>query len=113
MAVRAPRFETARPAPSRLAPRRVNYPESDGKPLGETDVHIRAMIDAFFKLDVHFLERSDVYVASDNLLYFEEGNPRRFVSPDVYVVVGARKGLRRVYLLWEERLPPTFVLEVS
>lgn len=81
--------------------------------MGETDVHVLATFDAFFKLDTHFRSRDDVYVASNNLLYFEEGNPRRFVVPDVYVVLGARKGLRRVYLVWEEGVAPTFVLEVS
>lgn len=97
----------------RVASRAVHYPESDGKPLGETDAHVLAIFDAFFKIDTHFRARDDVYVASNNLLYYEEGNPRRFVVPDVYVVLGARKGLRRVYLLWEEGLAPSFVLEVS
>src|SRR5438132_493778 len=113
MAIRAPRAAAPRPASLRALPRPVHYAESDGKPLGETDAHVQAAWDAMYKLQTHFFGRPDVYVASNNLLYYEEGNPRRFVVPDVYVVLGARKGLRRVYLLWEEGLPPTFVLEVS
>ena len=35
--------------------------------------------------------RADVYVGSNNFLYYERGNPRAVVSPDVYVVVGARR----------------------
>lgn len=106
MAVRAPRA-------SRPASRSVFYPESDGKPLGESDDHVRAIFDALYKLDTHFGDQPDVYVASNNLLYHEEGNPRRFVVPDVYVVRGVPKVRRRVYKLWVEGLPPSFVLEVT
>jgi Uma2 family endonuclease len=35
------------------------------------------------------------------------------VSPDVYVTKGIRKGLRRVYKLWEEGKAPSLVIEVT
>ena len=47
------------------------------------------------------------------LLYYEEGNPRASVAPDVFVVVGAKPGLRTSYRLWEEPKAPDFVLEVT
>ena len=54
-----------------------------------------------------------MYVGSNNFLYYERGNPRAVVSPDVYVVVGAPAHLRDTYLLWNEPKGPDFVLEVT
>ena len=54
-----------------------------------------------------------VYVGSNNFLYYERGNPRAVVAPDVYVVVGAPAGLRDTYMLWNEPKGPDFVLEVT
>jgi Uma2 family endonuclease len=47
------------------------------------------------------------------LLYYIEDNPRRNVSPDVFVVRGAGNHQRRVYKLWEEGRPPDVVIEIS
>ena len=91
----------------------IEYPESDGEPLGETDIHIEATIAALTSLKHWFRDAPDVYVASDNMLYFEEGVPSACVSPDVYVVRGIEKRLRRVYKVWEEGKGPDFVLEIS
>ena len=57
--------------------------------------------------------RGDVYVGSNNFLYYERGNPRAVVAPDVYVEVGAAAHLRDTYLLWNEPKGPDFVLEVT
>ena len=54
-----------------------------------------------------------VYVGSNNFLYYERGNPRAVVAPDVYVEVGAAAHLRDTYLLWNEPKGPDFVLEVT
>jgi len=53
--------------------RRVHYPESDGKPLGETDLHRNLMIDLIFALK-WFLHNVRAYVAGNLYVYFEEGN---------------------------------------
>jgi len=92
--------------------RAVIYPESDGKPMAETDFHRDLMIDTIDRLNNHFKERPDVYVSGNLLLYYEEGNPRKFVAPDVFVVFGIEKKKRRTYLLWEEEKEPDFVLEL-
>ncbi|MCZ6680483.1 MAG: Uma2 family endonuclease [Candidatus Poribacteria bacterium] len=91
----------------------VYYPESDGKPMAETDVHRDLMINFIEMLKNHFQNRSDVYVSGNLLLYYEEGNPRKSVAPDVFVVLGVEKKQRRTYLLWEEGKGPDFVLELS
>ncbi len=47
------------------------------------------------------------------LLYFEQGNPKAVVAPDVFVVVGAPKRRRRSYRLWREPKAPDFILEIT
>jgi len=92
----------------------VHYPERDGRPMGETETHIREIMRLIQTLDGVFADRPDVYVGGDLLVYYEEGNPRAVVVPDVFVVLGAPKvPWRRIYKLWEEGLPPTFVIEVT
>ena len=46
-------------------------------------------------------------------MYFEEGNPRRFVVPDVFVAKGCPRGDRRTFKLWDEAGVPNFVIEVT
>lgn len=81
--------------------------------MAETSVHAEAMAASFFVLARHFESRADVNVGMNLLFYYEQGNPGARFSPDVYVSIGAPKGPRRVYKLWEEPVPPTFVLELS
>lgn len=89
------------------------YPSSDGLPLAENDWQLRAILYAFGVLDFRYLDRPDVYVSSDLLIYYEEGNPRKSVAPDIFIVFGAAKHKRMVYKLWEEPKAPDFVLEVA
>ncbi len=90
----------------------VNYPESDGKPMGETDEHCKEMFRQRELLECHF-KSQDVYVSGNLLVYYEQGNPRKFIVPDVFVVKGIKPGNRRVYKLWVERKPPDAIIEVT
>ena len=89
------------------------YPESDGEPMAETEKHRKVMIDVIDILDQHFQHIPDVHISGNLLLYYEEGNPRKSVSPDVFMVRGLSKKELRVYKTWEQ--PPTldFVLELA
>jgi len=91
----------------------IRYPETDGKPIGETDVHIAQILDLRFALSRHFRDDPQVYVAADLLLYYVEGDPKEFVVPDVFVVRGVPKGERRIYKLWEEGRAPEVVFEIT
>jgi Uma2 family endonuclease len=91
----------------------VVYPESDGKPMGETDVHIDAVIYLREALKDYFRDTPLVYVAGNMLLYYEESNPAACVAPDIFVVQGVTKQDRRVYKLWEEGQPPAVVFEIT
>ena len=89
------------------------YPSSDGEPMAETDKHRKLMVDFIQMLEYHFREANDVYVSGNLLMYYEEGNPRKSIAPDVFVVFGVGKKPRRTYLTWEEGSTPDFVLEVA
>ena len=91
----------------------IYYPESDGKPMAETDVHRRLMMDLIDTLEIYFQHDPEVYVSGNLLLYYEEGKPPKSVSPDVLFVRGIAKKLRRTYKLWEEGRMPDVVFEIS
>ena len=91
----------------------IYYPESDGKPMAETDVHREQMNYLIETLKVHFQSRTDVYVSGNIMFYYEEGNPRKVFSPDVMVSFGVSDEDRRTYKLWEEKNFPQVVFEIS
>src|SRR5215510_13715043 len=79
-----------------------SYPSGDGRPFSETDFHFKAMVRLLDALDRRYENDQNVYVSGNLLVYFEKGNKRRRVAPDVFVVFGVPKLMRRNYLLWEE-----------
>jgi Uma2 family endonuclease len=93
--------------------RDVEYPESDGKPLGETEWHVWEAFDLIGAIKDHFRDTADAYVNSNLFLYYERGNPRAVICPDVFVVRGVPKHERRIYKLWEEGRPPSLVIEIT
>jgi Uma2 family endonuclease len=93
--------------------RDVEYPESDGQPMAESDLHADVMIYLRLALREHFRNAPDVYVAGNLFFYFKQGDPRAVVAPDLFVVKGVPKEPRRKYLLWEEGQVPCFVVEVT
>ena len=99
-----------RPAPA-VAP--IEYPSSDGEPMAENDAQRSAIMYGVGVLSRHFKDRPDVYVSGDLLIYYEEGNPRVSIAPDVFVVFGVEDRQRPNYKLWEEGQAPAFVLEVA
>ena len=96
-----------------LPPAAIEYPSGDGKPMAENDAQLLAMLYAIGALRVHYRDRSDVYVSGDLLMYYEKGNPRMSVAPDVFVVFGVEDRMRQRYLVWKEGKAPDFVLEVA
>ena len=91
----------------------IVYPESDGKPMAETDTHRDLMVDFIQILRNYYQNEKDVYVSGNLLMYYEKGNPRKSISPDVFVVFGVEKKQRNTYLIWAEAQTPDFVLEVA
>ena len=61
-----------------------------------------------------WLDDPDTLVSAQMFIYYEPGNPRACVAPDVCVIPNVgNEHLRRSYFLWLEHQAPTFVMEVS
>ena len=89
------------------------YPESDGEPMAETGRHVRALLDMIDMIDWHFRDTPDVHVSGNMFLYYEESNPRKVISPDVFMVRGVSKKDLRTYKTWEQQPYLDFVLELA
>ncbi len=109
-------FALAKPQHDRqVAQARVHYPESDGKPMGETFLHVDAAIDVrTILVALHAARSEDACVGCNNFVYYEEGNPKKVVTPDLFVAYGVpQRTDRRVFKIWEEGVTPDWVLEVT
>lgn len=91
----------------------VAYPETDGKPMAESDFQRKPLTYAVEALDLFFRERSDVYVSGNLFIYYEKGNPEAVVAPDVFVVIGVPKRDRSSYFAWQEGKAPDFIIEIT
>jgi Uma2 family endonuclease len=103
---------TTFPATTRRSRADVEYPTTDGRPMGETDLHRDIMTTAIETLKLYYAGQR-VYVSGNILLFYKPGNRRRHVSPDVLVTKGLEQRRRDNYLLWQERRPPNIVIEVT
>lgn len=90
----------------------VHYPESDGKPMGETDEHREAMV-RHIQILQEYYRGQPVYVSGDLLVYYEQGNPRKQLVPDAFVVKGVAVQRRRIYKTWIEGKGPDVVIETT
>lgn len=96
-----------------LAPDDVHYPDSDNKPMAENDV-IRILTECVDEaLRAHFARDPEVYVSSNLFLYYQEGDPRKRVAPDLFFTRGVPAGQRHNYKLWEEKVVPQVVFEFT
>lgn len=100
-----------------LPPHRGNeifYPESDGKPMAETDIHAKLLTYLREALAIFFAEREKVYVTGNIMFYYVEGSPDEVVSLDIMVCFGVDKGDRTSYKTWEENdVIPSVVIELA
>lgn len=91
----------------------IYYPVTDGKPMAETELHRDVLIEALQTLFEYYKDAPDVCVSGNMMMYYVKGEPRKSISPDVFVTFGIEKKLRRIYKIWEEGKPPDFVIEFS
>jgi Uma2 family endonuclease len=91
----------------------IDYPDEDGQPMAESDFQRTPLIYAVDSLRIYFQDREDIYVSGNMFVYYEQGNPKAVVAPDVFVVIGAPRHDRASYKLWEEPKGPDFVLEIT
>ena len=91
----------------------VFYPSEEPKKMGETDYqHIQISV-LEQQLRLFLSEKKDVYLASDLIVYYEEGNPTRRFAPDLMVCFDVENKKRRSYKIWEEKVVPSVIVEVA
>ena len=91
----------------------IEYPSREGQPLGETWLHVQAIMLLHQALEDFFRNRRDVFVASDLLWYWQEGSNQK-IAPDVMVVPGVGTQPRRSFFSWEENgAVPAVVFEMA
>ena len=80
--------------------------------MGETDYqHIQiSILEQMLRL--FLANKKDVYLASDLIVYYEEGNVNRRFAPDLMICFGVENKKRRTYKLWEEKQVPQVIIEV-
>ena len=94
----------------------VVYPETDGEPLPDGETQAPLYQEIVPTLAQHFRDRPRTRVNGNTLLYYEEGNPRRHISPDCYVAFDVDVALIEAhnnYRLWAVGKAPDFVLEIG
>ena len=88
------------------------YPCEDAEPMPAGEFHGMQMHSLFDQFLRYFQAHSHIHVSMDNFVYYREGDIRKVVAPDVYVVLGAAKlPLRRSFYTWAEGVVPTTVFE--
>jgi Uma2 family endonuclease len=92
----------------------VIYPESDGQPMTESDATRDYLIYCVEVLRLYFQSRRHIYVSGNLFIYYQEGNNRASISPDVFVIFGVSNRNHRSYKTWQEggKLP-SFVMEIT
>ncbi len=97
----------------------IHYPDSDDEPLPDGRYQEPYYIDSVSTIRQHFRSRPDVEVSGNTFIYYERGNPNRFVAPDCHVTLDvsdegfASMEARNTYLIWEIGKPPDFVMEIA
>ena len=92
----------------------IDYPDYDGLPMADNTDQAQTIVDNFQTLRTFFWGRNDVFVATNLLVYYREGDNQARITPDVMVAVGRPQGYRGSYKVWEEgQHPPDWVLEVA
>lgn len=88
------------------------YPCEDDEPMAATGFHadqIRIFSEQFSR---YFASNAHIYIGVDSFIYYREGDIRKFVAPDIYVVFGvAKHPQRRSFYTWAEGAVPTAVFE--
>ena len=91
----------------------IYYPDTDETIMPEGIQHFLLSVHLASILLAFFASRRDAKVFGNVMLYYEEGNPRKVVSPDLMVCFGLEDFPKRVYKLWEEKVVPSVVIEFA
>ncbi len=94
----------------------VFYPETDGMPLADGYFQDPIFREVLFIFELFYRDSPSTAVSGNTIIYYEEGNPRRWFSPDCYIALDiSMESIVRfnTYRIWEVGKPPDFVLEIG
>jgi Uma2 family endonuclease len=89
----------------------IEYPETDGQPMGETEWHVLWAFRLYDLLRRRYRNQR-VYVACNMFVYYEEGISWRKFAADAMVIKDCDTRRRRVFKIWEEGRVPNAVFEL-
>lgn len=99
--------------PETIYEEEIFYPAELEDEIGETAFHYLLNSSLLHLLRAFFASRNDVTVAANMMIYYDEGKPKKWLAPDVFVCVGADNRLRRTFRTWEEGVFPQIVFEIA
>ena len=87
----------------------------EGYPVEEESVpgggcHGEQISSIFTQLKGHFVNLP-VYVGSESFVYYQEGDIRKKLAPDIYVIFGVEPAQRSSFYTWREKAVPRVVIE--
>lgn len=99
--------------PSSAAENEVFYPAELIDDMGETAIHFKFTALLLTLLHAFLISRNDAVVAANMMVYYEKGDTKKCLVPDVFVCFGVENKLRRVFKTWEEGVFPQVVFEIA
>ncbi|MBI1927125.1 Uma2 family endonuclease [Candidatus Poribacteria bacterium] len=72
--------------------------------------HGEQVATTYTQLKGHFADLP-VYVGSESFVYYREGDIRKKVAPDAYVIFGVEPAQRSSFYIWKEKAAPRVVIE--
>ena len=88
------------------------YPFEDDEPMAATLYHAEQISTFHEQLKRYFFIEPHILVGLDCFIYYSEGDIKKCVAPDIFVVLGAKKyPLRRSFYTWTEGAVPDAVFE--
>lgn len=91
----------------------IYYPAELEKEMGETAFHYKLIYLLFGILEQHFSNKKDLVIAANMMVYYDKGNIKKWLAPDIFVCLGVENTLRRTFKTWEEGVFPQIVFEIA
>jgi Uma2 family endonuclease len=91
----------------------IEYPESDGKPVTEGDVHFDTFHSLWLPMKAWAVSKGDRYYGGGLFVYCREGDPSVRLVLDGFVAFGTPPGDRNTFKTWVEGTLPSVVFEIT
>ncbi len=96
-----------------IAEEEVYYTVEIEGEIGETAFHFKLNALLYSLLEAYFSSCTDIAIAANMMVYYDKGNPKKWLAPDVFVCFGVENKLRRTFKTWEEGVFPQVVFEIA